>query len=394
MERVKYICFYDKIDAEIERNYVLAATTKIDYIISALNKNNIGVDIVSFSGCVEKKCVFAKGGVSHDGVNTLRLFHSFGSYGFFLTRILSRWFVTLQFIFWFLISVKKNEEIIIYHSLGYAGLFLFLKRIKSFSIIGEIEELYQNVTKYSKKEERDELAFVDACDKYIFPTLLLNKKVNTYNKPFVIIHGLYQVEKDRKVSFNDNKIHAVYAGTFDPNKGGAAAAAAAAFLPENYHIHILGFGNKEDTEFIKETIQSTALKSKATVTFDGLLKGEEFIEFLQKCEIGLSTQDPAAAFNGTSFPSKILVYMANGLKVVSIKIPAIEQSGVGSYISYYENQTPEEIADAIRKVSEDNNFVDGRSVLNRLDEEFIQELNYLINNNHNKKMKNEKRIKY
>lgn len=68
----------------------------------------------------------------------------------------------------------------------------------------------------------------------------------------------------------------------------------------------------------------------------------------------MSTQDPSAAFNSTSFPSKILVYLANGLKVVSIRIPAIEQSAVVDSLVFYDKQTPEKIAEAILSASKDN----------------------------------------
>ena len=54
-KRIKYICYYDKQNAKIKRNYVLAATNKLDYIFSALNAIGIGVDIISCSGCVELK---------------------------------------------------------------------------------------------------------------------------------------------------------------------------------------------------------------------------------------------------------------------------------------------------------------------------------------------------
>ena len=89
------------------------------------------------------------------------------------------------------------------------------------------------------------------------------------------------------------------------------------------------------------------------MSYDGLLSGEDYIRFIQSCDIGLSTQNPDAAFNATSFPSKILSYMANGLRVVSIRIPAIEQSAVGDMLIYYDKQTPQEIARAIRAVQMD-----------------------------------------
>ena len=57
-----------------------------------------------------------------------------------------------QFFFWCLFNIKKGEQIIVYHSLGYDSLFLRLKKIKSVKIIGDIEEIYQDVSKQDKKK--------------------------------------------------------------------------------------------------------------------------------------------------------------------------------------------------------------------------------------------------
>ena len=207
---------------------------------------------------------------------------------------------------------------------------------------------------------------------------MLNAEVNIENKPFLIIYGTYQVENDRHCSFDDDKIHVVYAGTFDPRKGGAAAAAAAAgFLPANYHVHILGFGSKTDIDHIQQTVGEVSAKSAATVTYDGCLSGEEYIQFIQSCDIGLSTQNPDAAFNDTSFPSKILSYMANGLHVVSIRIPAIERSAIGSLVTYYDTQTPENIAKTIMSVDLQIPY-DSRVRITQLDAELQVKLEKLI----------------
>ena len=177
---------------------------------------------------------------------------------------------------------------------------------------------------------------------------------------------------------DDGTVHVVYAGTFDIRKGGAAAAAAAEFLPGNYHVHILGFGNEKDTAQIRRIIEQTASRSTAKVTFEGLLKGTDYIRFLQKCHIGLSTQDPLAAFNATSFPSKMLSYMSNGLQVVSIRREAIEHSAIGAGSHYYTEQTPQHIAEAVVSAAE-STADDNREVIKRLDEEFKRDIASLLN---------------
>ena len=128
---------------------------------------------------------------------------------------------------------------------------------------------------------------------------------------------------------------------------------------------------------MQDTINTIAEKSKAKVTYDGLLTGEDYIRFIQGCDIGLSTQNPDAAFNATSFPSKILSYMANGLRVVSVRIPAIEQSEVGKMLYYYDKQTPEEIAQAIVSVNMKDKY-NSRKTIQNLDEKFKVDLRELL----------------
>ena len=148
-------------------------------------------------------------------------------------------------------------------------------------------------------------------------------------------------------------------------------------MPENYHIHILGFGTNEQIENIKSIIEQNSDKKTAEVSYDGLLSGEEYIRFLQSCDIGLSTQNPDATFNGTSFPSKILSYMANGLRVVSIDIESVRESEVGDLITYYDEQLPENIAKAIESV--DMSFpYDSRQRLMELNQKFQKEMGKLI----------------
>lgn len=368
-KRIKYFSYYGCNNSLYQRDNSPAADSKIDYIIDVLNQIGYGVDLISRapSACAH----YLHGSVEQRGDNTLRYFASFGKTKL-LFRIFNKWFMDLQFFLWCLFHLQYGEQVIVYHSLGYDVAFIKLCKIKKIRIVGEIEEIYQDVSKQRKSLSRNEYKFINLCSKYIFPTTLLDAKLNTNHKPSAIVHGVYSVENIVEDKFNDGKIHIVYGGTLDPNKGGAAAAAAE-FLPPNYHIHICGFG---DATQIKRLVTEVNERSEATVTFEGELKGDAYKHFIQKCHIGLSTQNPDAAFNATSFPSKILVYLSNGLKVVSIRIPAIEQSAVVDSLFFYDEQKAEEIARAIESAC--NVKIKGLNPLFKLDNEFKQALFNLL----------------
>ena len=373
MKRIKYFCYYDYRKGKYPREGVQAASTKIDYIIQAINKNGVAVDLISKSGVSEKGFAFEAGGVIHQGENTLRHFVSFGCMGSPL-RVLSRWLNTFHFLIWFFLNVKKDEEIWVYHSLGYCKLMILLKKVVGFKLIGEIEEIYQDVHRQSVATSAAEYKFHTTCDKFVFPNALLNPICNPLNKPYLVVHGLYYTIPDMGVRFDDNDVHALYSGTFDPEKGGAQVAIGMTeYLPANYHVHITGFGDGKQITELNILAQSVAAKSKAKLSFHGFISREELNELMQKCHVGLCTQPPHTKLNATSFPSKILNYMANGLVVLCGKNEAITKSAVGDIVSYYDSDKLEDIAAAVVAAAK----IDGkecRSRLVQLDKEFSTNL--------------------
>lgn len=374
MKSIAYLSYYAQPGNPQKRAVTPAANTKIDYICDRIIKNGYSVELISASGTCDTKKGYKGSRVKLKNGLFLKTFNTLPWNNLF--QKITATVITNVGIIRELLKIKRGEKIIAYHSLGYMRIVDILHKIKKFHLILEAEEIYADVIGNNKLKKK-EIKFLKSGDSYIFPTELLNKIINTKNKPAVIIHGTYKVEPEKEKIFSDNKIHIVYAGTFDPRKGGISAVSAAEFLPSNYHIHIIGFGSEQDTNNIKRCIDEISKKSKATVTYDGIYSGEEYIKFIQSCDIGLSTQNPNADFNATSFPSKILSYMANGLRVVSIRIPAIETSAIGKYMYYYDEQTPKQIAKAIMSVDLSGPF-DSRKIIRKLSNDFTKELDLLL----------------
>lgn len=375
MKKIFYMAYYNSTNSSERRNAVLSSVNKMNYICEALENNGYNTEIVSASGAVEKKFCKSKK-VKLTDKTTLKLFSSLPR----LNRIVSvidRVILKTKLFLYMIKNTNKDSIVMVYHSLGYMSLVKRLKKLKGFKLIIEAEEIYGDVIGDEKTSQK-EYEFFKIADGFIFPTELLSEKVNTEKKPEAIIYGTYHIEKEMPKIFSDGKIHCVYAGTFDPRKGGAIASAESAmFLDENYHVHILGFGNEKEKAEMLNTIDNISKKSKADITYDGLLSGEEYIKFIQSCDIGLSTQNPNGKYNDTSFPSKILSYMANGLRVVSIRIPAIEKSAVGKFMYYYDEQTPENIAKAIKSIDFSEEY-DSRKTIGLLDKAFICDLKTML----------------
>jgi glycosyltransferase involved in cell wall biosynthesis len=375
-KEIKYVGFYDSyLNKQENRVYTLAATNKMDYICNVLNRLDYDVLIVSPSRTKNNRFYKGKETIIKEGVR-LKLFPTV-PWGNKIQKLFSLILEDILLLIYLIFNVDRDETIIVYHSLELRSVLRLAKKIKKFKVILEVEEIYQDVKKFSRYSKKEEYSTIDAADKYIFPTELLNEKINRNRKPYSIIYGTYMVEKDRGQKLKDNKIHVVYAGTFDPRKGSLLAIKAAQYLNSNYHLHIIGFGSDEQIANINKLINQISEKTKASISYDGLLSGEEYISFLQKCDIGLSTQAPDASFNHTSFPSKVLSYLANGLRVVSVRIKSIEKSAVSDEIIFYDGEDPQTVAETLLSVDLSNTNR-SRDVVKALDKRFLLSMKNLL----------------
>lgn len=376
MRKIYYVGYYDTNESKQNREYYLSATNLMDYLADSIDVDKYKIEYVSMSGTKSKKIMWGgKKTLSHN--RTLKKFLSLGKGNSLFARA-DIHFLRLQMFLYLLFHVHKRDIVLVYHSLNYTEMLRDLRRIKRFNLVLQVCEIYQDVSgSIAEKQKKHEFDLVGVADAFICSNKHLSEVCNKEGKPSVLLYGIYRAYEGKQSGFEDGKIHVVYAGTLDPRKGGAAAAVAAECLDERYHMHLLGFGSDEQIEEMKRLIGEANSKSSATITYDGLLKGKEFDDFLRKCHIGLATQIPDASFAKTSFPSKVLTYLSNGLSVVSSTYEAIQVSPVASCVSFYDEQTPQKIAECIMNTNVEN--TNSLEVIRSLDENFKQDFANLLN---------------
>lgn len=369
MKKIKYIGFYD-IDSFESENRVksLAAVNKMNYVAYAGSKAGFEIKIISPSWSSNSKG-FYKGRENKIFENvTLKIGPTFGA-KFFFTRKLRILFSWLWLFFFLIKNIEKNEKIIVYHSMMAIYPILYAQKIKKFKIILELAEIYQDASSFSKSFRNLEMQIIRSANSYILSSEMLCKKINT-EKKFIINYGDYKVSSF-ETNFDSEKIHIVYAGIIDRVKKGAFNAIdCAKFLNEKYIIHIIGFGNNNDIIKLKESIVLNNKESKCQVIYDGIKTGQDYIKYISKCNIGLSTQSNEAKFNDTSFPSKIISYLSMGLRVVSVDIPALKSSQISNLLYYYKDNTSKSIAETILKIDFNLNY-DSKRALIDLHKNFI-----------------------
>lgn len=373
--KVKYLCYYDTLDSCENRYCVMSAKGKIDYIVSVLNKLGYSVQLVSASHTKNRK--FYRSKIEELSENTnLVLFSTFG-YSTPIAKIASRVFTKIQLLMWLILNVKNDDLLIVYHSLGYMDIVDFIRKVKKVHIIMEVEEIYSDVLEREGKREK-EISYLSKSDGFIIPTELLKDTIAVGEKPTVVIYGSYKKYPFVESRTNSQEVQVVYAGFLDISKGAWAAIESAQYLPSNYTMHILGFGSDRDLNAINCRISELASQGYH-ISYDGMLKGDEFDCFLTKCDIGLCTQDPNAQYSNTSFPSKVLTYLSHGLKVVAIEIPSLKESHISNCLYFYKDNNAKSIAEAIVIAAQSKECY-GARVIEQLDDAFTDDIDLLLKN--------------
>lgn len=375
---IQYISFYDhELNKDENRAFSPAGKNVTEYVANAIGRLGYQVEIISPIQTKEKFGLYRGKQYNINNNVSVVLPPCFGAAGIF-GKILKRvWQKIIIYIFLFK-RIKNDSVLIIYHSLSLLKFLSIISKIKKCKIILQVEEIYGDVENSEIIRKREMSAFKKA-DAFIFPTISLSNIINIDNKPNAIVYGDYSIKPLMVNKFNDGKIHCLYAGTFDKSKGGVFNAIdASIFLNDEYVMHILGFGSNLEIEEVKKAISLALERTNCKIIYEGLKSGDDFRNFVQKCDIGLSTQNPEGRYNDTSFPSKVLMYLTNGLDVVSVDLQVLHESKLKNVLHISKSASGIDIANAILKISPKNNSELNNEILNELDYEFMQNIDCVI----------------
>ncbi|WP_276880747.1 glycosyltransferase [Anaerococcus tetradius] len=371
---IYYVAYYNPIEEKNRRTPNFAAEDKIDYICDTINDIGEKVTILSNSKSLVRKFLQTTQYIESDNKKII-MFASLPKLNIFL-HIINVLFGYLQLSWYLVKNVNYNDTVIVYHSLGYRNLIKNIKIIKRFRYILEVEELYKHINDNKSSFKNKEHKVFKYPDAYIFSNSELDNVVNKYHKPSVVVNGVYRVNTTKLKKLNNKSIRIVYAGSLEKQKGVDYVIKSCKYLNENYDMRIIGFGSESDIGRVKSLISEVKNSSKCKIQYDGLFKGEDYISYLQKFDIGICIQDPNDEFNKYEFPSKILSYMSNGLSVVVNKLEQVENSDLYAYLTISEGIDAYKISEAIKRVDMiENSNVD---ILKGLDEQFKLKLYKLI----------------
>lgn len=350
-EEAFYIGYYATQDkSEVERVNSPAASNLMDYVASVIS-SRLKTTIISASWSTAGLGYYrARATKNCDNIKVL--FPPSIGVGAVIFKLISILLAQVWLFAYLMLKAKKNTLVVVYHAPTLFWPVYLSKKLRSYKLVLQVCEIYSDVATQPIYKKIFEKKLIQIADRYVISTELLINHPLLKKKPYSVCSGVYRSQPAVSSPPNDGKIHVIYSGIIDSLKQGAMnAVSAAEYLDANYCLHIIGFGADEDILDLKQKIININALGKCTVIFSGMKSGASYVDYLQRCHIGLSTQSSGGNFNNSSFPAKIFSYFGNGLQVVSVNTLAISQSYISTQIKFYDIGNPRNIAEAIHTAS-------------------------------------------
>lgn len=373
--KIYYVCFYSEKGVENKITTYPSVLSKIDYIVASVKKLGREVEILSIS---PSKAGKFNGFYSKIDNLESHQYISSRNYKNKLFKKISFLIQSYKIFRYLKNNVKEQDRVIVYHSL-YNRIWLkkYLRKFKN-KVILQIEDVFSEIANNVSHFKKQEWKMFNMFDKCLCVNDILMKELKGVPQK-IVSYGSYDLPTRFEFE-NDSKIKIVYAGVVEQTRKAAfLATLAVKYLPKNYELHILGFGNEQDILALNVLIKNIN-KEGERVFFHERMSGEEYAKFLQSCQIALSThsydsKDDVSA--NYTFPSKILTYLANNLRVVAQRLTVLEQCKIVKFIMFYDKPDPNELAKAIKGIDITTPY-DSREKIKELDEQFTKDLKRLL----------------
>ena len=375
--RVHYLCFYSESEVEDKLVAYPSVISKIDYIVEVVKRLGRNVVIVSIApskrGLFSGFCKEIDKKEKHIYLPSYTPSNEFLKKTFFL-------FHSCTVLLYLLKNVKRNDKVVVYHSLYNRLWMKIYSALNRKNVILQIEDVFSELTNDAKRFSKGERRLFHKVRKCLCINDILYEELKDVQRK-AVSYGSYHLPPKFE-TLSHEKIRVVYAGVIEQERKAAyLAAETIRFLPEQYEVHILGFGTHKDIQELAACIcRINKIMGRQAVFYHGKKTGEDYWRFLQGCDIALSThaydENSMSSANYT-FPSKVLTYMANDLPVVAQRIDVLQKSQISDNLYFYDQPQPEQIAGAVMR-AENAKKLNGRQRIKELDQNFMISMKVLL----------------
>lgn len=349
MKKVYYIGWYISNENKSIFSGNVPGNLKMHYVVEQLIDSGCIPEIISLASKKNAKGLYSNIKTISQGCPLTYLGGCSGSSR--LARKIDLIIKKLIFAYFFIFQIRKDDTVVLYHSVAITNMVAKLKRLVQRKVILEVEEIYGYSALADRPWVNKEIESIKLMDYHICVNDGIPKNLHLEKDKFVVSFGVGHIPKRTVNRFDDGKIHVVYAGTIEMKKLGALSAVEAArFFPKDYILHILGFGSDGNMMKLKNRVaEINAEAGFERIQYNGYKSGKDLDDFLFSCHIGLSSNVMRPNFANNSFPSKVITYMCHDLAVVLGYAKAFYDVPMSKGWQFYHDHSPKAIAEAVSK---------------------------------------------
>ena len=322
MSRLIYVCnYFDENDflPEKTRSCGPAATEKIRGICQSLKKNSTHVDIISSRiGIFEDVRFYSPVKVVKKEFATVYYVPRF-KYRI-LNRLALPFFVFFTYLSCYLKSFdRKFNTVLFYNRQPFYFLAILFAKFTGKEIVFDVEDKYYRAEPggllYHFIRSINEMYcnLIESGNKTIVANLAIGESLN---HQWLVCYGIADVVRQPKKLLPDTKINILFCGTLTHEMGCAELLEAIVELDKipsianRICLRITGFGDYSDNF-------SNLSKKNSWVEFLGNVSREKYEEVIADSHVGVVLRKPTSALGQTTFPSKVVEFVKNGMVVVS-----------------------------------------------------------------------------
>ena len=315
-------------------------------LINGLGKNGENVNCISglpLNRSVTKKIIINEKDEIENGIS----YHYISSINLPVFRQLCIYFASRKFVKK-QICFEDEKTVIICDCLNLAnayGLYCEAKK-RSIPIVFIVTDLPEFQRDGHMREFNNR--FLMNADGYIFLTEQMSKKVNPYDRPYIVleghvdseapvpeVHTAYEAQTGKKIVMYAGSIKRIY-GIVNLVEGFIKAE-----IPDS-ELRVYG-----DGDFREELEKLSAIHPN--VRYMGIKSNQEIVAEEQKASLLVNPRPIAPEYTKYSFPSKNMEYMVSGTPMLTTKLPGMPQEYY-PYVYLIEDETPEGIARVLKTI--------------------------------------------
>jgi len=177
-------------------------------------------------------------------------------------------------------------------------------------------------------------------DGYIFLTEYMNKDINKYNKPYIIIEGIVDKDNSSQQKKYKEKVCMYAGGLYEKYGIKVLIEAFKEINIKDAELHIYGFGELE------QYIKNLNIKN---IKFFGNISNQKIVEEEKKATLLINPRYSNEEYTKYSFPSKNIEYMSSGTPLLTTKLKGIPEE-YNDYLYFIEKENKISIKEKLEEI--------------------------------------------